>query len=82
MCLFKQYKKKTALNRKDDEENFNSELNQLQVSVAEKLMDTTDELKINYMGKWIDGEEEENNEFLTDDDIIEEVMAEEKDNDK
>jgi len=44
MYLFEQYKKKTALNRKD-EDNFNTDLNLLQVSVAKKLMYTTGELK-------------------------------------
>lgn len=42
-------------------------------------MDTTDVLKTDDVRKWIDGEEEENNQSLTDDDIVEEVMAEEKD---
>ncbi|XP_050545073.1 jerky protein homolog-like [Daktulosphaira vitifoliae] len=83
MCLFEQYKKKTALNLKDDEENFSTELNELQVSIAEKLMDNEEQnqLKTDDIRRWIDGEEEENNQFLTDDDIVEEVMAEEKDND-
>ncbi|KAL4142187.1 hypothetical protein QTP88_004696 [Uroleucon formosanum] len=31
--------------------------------------------------KWIEGDEEENNQFFTDNNIIEEVMAKEKDND-
>jgi len=44
-------------------------------------MDTTDELKTDDIRKWIEGEEEKNNQFLTDYDKIEEVMAEEKDND-
>jgi len=70
MWLFEQYKKKTALNLKDDKENFSTELNWLQVSITDKLMDITD-----YIRKWIDGEEEENNQFLTDDDIIEEVIS-------
>lgn len=55
MCLFEQYKKMTALNGQDDEENCNSVLNQLQASVAEKLMDTIDELKTDDIWKWIDG---------------------------
>lgn len=42
-------------------------------------MDATDEVKPEHIRKWIDSEEEENNQFLTDDNIIEEVMAVEKD---
>lgn len=75
MCLIEQNKEMTALSGIDDENNFNSELNQLQDSLAEKLMDTTDGLKTGDTWRWIDGEEEENNQFLTDNDIIEEVMA-------
>jgi hypothetical protein len=40
-------------------------------------MNTTDDIK-----KWIDGEEEEINQFLTDDAIIEKVKAEKKDDDR
>lgn len=40
-------------------------------------MDTSDDIR-----KCIDGEAEENNQFLTDDDIIEEVMAVEKPDDE
>lgn len=54
-----------VLNNKIDKENFNYELNQQQVFIAEKLK--TDD------NKSIDGEEEENNQFLTEDDIIKEV---------
>jgi len=60
MCLFEQYKKKNEHNGKDKEKNFGSELNQLQISVAEKLMDKTDNIR-----KWIVGGKEEN-KFLTD----------------
>uniref|UniRef100_A0A2H8TNS6 Jerky-like n=1 Tax=Melanaphis sacchari TaxID=742174 RepID=A0A2H8TNS6_9HEMI len=81
MCLFEQYENNTVLNLKDNEDNFSTELNQLQVSIAEKLVGTTDELKADDIRKWIDGEEEEKNQFLTNDDIIEEVMAKERDND-
>jgi hypothetical protein len=77
MYLLEQYKKKTALNLKYDKENV--ELNQLQVLITKKLMDTTDELKIDGIKNWIDGEKEEINQFLTDDKIIQEVTAEEKD---
>lgn len=44
-------------------ENFNGELNQLQVSVEGKLMDTIEELKSDDIRKLIDSEEEENNQF-------------------
>jgi len=44
-------------------------------------MDTTDDLKTDDIRKWIDGEEEEINQFLTDDEIIEEVTVEKKDDD-
>jgi len=45
MCLFEEYVKKTTLSLKDDEDNFSNELNHLQVAIAEKIMDTTYELK-------------------------------------
>lgn len=46
--------------------------------VAEKLMDTTNKLKIDVIKKWIDSKDEGNSQFLTDDDIIQVVMTEEK----
>ncbi|KAK2578838.1 hypothetical protein KPH14_012193 [Odynerus spinipes] len=79
-CLGKQqYKKKAAQNEKhDDEESIGGELNQLRDTIAEKLVDTADDLTTDDVSKWLAGGEEENNQFLTDDDIIEEVMTEEE----
>lgn len=63
-------KKSTVVRRNDDEENVDCELNRLRVEIARELVDTTDDIK-----KRIDGGKGENDYFLTDDDVIEEVMA-------
>lgn len=52
-----------------------AELNQLQVTINEKFMDITDKLIMYGINKWIDGGNKENNWILTDDDIIEGLMA-------
>jgi hypothetical protein len=66
---------------KDNKENVkSSKLNRLQVSVIVNPMDTIDKLKIDIIFLIINSEEEENKQFLTNDKIIKEVIAEEKDN--
>lgn len=77
MELLEQYKKKDPKHR--DPVDGEGEMNQLRELGNQKLVDPNDdEMTMDDVNVWLTGEEDENDQFMTEDEIIEDVAREEE----